>query len=235
MVWLGLMKHKDEAFEKFKCFKALAENESDYKINFLRVDEGILLGYSPLIKAYKCYNKILGRIVDIIYVVVDEKGYIPRQVNYENIKEDEDYPQNQTDDEEETHEEEIHEEPEEQIRIEEKTPSMYVQKNHPKSQILGQKEADVQTRRTIAETSSYLALFSSTEPQNVKEACKYECWVKAMDEELEKIEKNNTWELVPRPKDKNVIGTKWIFKNKLNENGEVIRNKARLVCKGYAQ
>eukprot|EP00253_Pinus_taeda_P032988 PITA_32988 len=56
-----------------------------------------------------------------------------------------------------------------------------------------------------------------------------------MDEELEQIEKNNTWELVPRPKDKNVIGTKWIFKNKLNENGEVIRNKARLVCKGYAQ
>eukprot|EP00253_Pinus_taeda_P014456 PITA_14456 len=55
-----------------------------------------------------------------------------------------------------------------------------------------------------------------------------------MDEELEQIERNNTWELVPRPKDKNVIGTKWVFKNKLNENGEVIRNKARLVCKGYA-
>ncbi|MCY6524747.1 reverse transcriptase domain-containing protein, partial [Actinobacillus pleuropneumoniae] len=33
----------------------------------------------------------------------------------------------------------------------------------------------------------------------------------------------------------NIIGTKWIFKSKLNENGEVIRNKARLVCKGYAQ
>eukprot|EP00253_Pinus_taeda_P008621 PITA_08621 len=56
-----------------------------------------------------------------------------------------------------------------------------------------------------------------------------------MDEELEQIERNNTWELVPRPKDKNVIGTKWVLKNKLNENGEVIRNKARLVCKGYAQ
>eukprot|EP00253_Pinus_taeda_P020825 PITA_20825 len=56
-----------------------------------------------------------------------------------------------------------------------------------------------------------------------------------MNEELEQIEKNNTWELFPRPTDKNVIGTKWIFKNKLNENGEVIRNKARLVCKGYAQ
>jgi len=56
-----------------------------------------------------------------------------------------------------------------------------------------------------------------------------------MDEQLEQIEKNNNWELVPRPKDKNVIGTKWIFKNKLIENGDVIRNKARLVCKGYAQ
>eukprot|EP00253_Pinus_taeda_P035085 PITA_35085 len=56
-----------------------------------------------------------------------------------------------------------------------------------------------------------------------------------MEEELEQIEKNNTWELVPRPKDKNVIGTKWIFKNKLNETGDIIRNKARLVCKGYAQ
>ena len=100
---------------------------------------------------------------------------------------------------------------------------------------MGQKEAGVQTRRTVADASSYLALLSSTEPQNVKEACKDECWIKAMDEELEQIERNNTWELVPRPKDKNVIGTKWVFKNKLNENGEVIRNKARLVCKGYAQ
>jgi hypothetical protein len=56
-----------------------------------------------------------------------------------------------------------------------------------------------------------------------------------MDEELDQIEKNDTWELVPRPKNKNVIGTKWVFINKLNEDGEVTRNKARLVCKGYAQ
>ena len=56
-----------------------------------------------------------------------------------------------------------------------------------------------------------------------------------MDEELDQIEKNGTWELVPRPKNKNVIGTKWVFKNKLNEDGQVTRNKARLICKGYAQ
>jgi hypothetical protein len=56
-----------------------------------------------------------------------------------------------------------------------------------------------------------------------------------MDEELDQIEKNDTWELVPRPKNKNVIDTKWVFRNKLNEDGKVTRNKARLVCKGYAQ
>jgi hypothetical protein len=55
-----------------------------------------------------------------------------------------------------------------------------------------------------------------------------------MDEELDQIEKNDTWELILIPKNKNVIDTKWDFRNKLNEDGKVTRNKARLVCKGYA-
>jgi hypothetical protein len=54
-----------------------------------------------------------------------------------------------------------------------------------------------------------------------------------MDEEFDQIEKNDTWELVLIPKDKNVIDTKWVYRNKLNEDGKVTRNKARLVCKGY--
>jgi hypothetical protein len=55
-----------------------------------------------------------------------------------------------------------------------------------------------------------------------------------MDEELNQIEKNDTWELVPRPKDKNVIGTKRVYGNKLNEDGQVTWKKAILVCKVYA-
>jgi hypothetical protein len=46
-----------------------------------------------------------------------------------------------------------------------------------------------------------------------------------MEEELNQIEKNETWDLFPIPKDKDVIGTKWEFKNKLNEYGQVVRNK----------
>jgi hypothetical protein len=46
---------------------------------------------------------------------------------------------------------------------------------------------------------------------------------------------HGNWTLVPRPRNKNVIGTKWVFINKLNEDGHVTRNKERFVCKGYAQ
>jgi hypothetical protein len=56
-----------------------------------------------------------------------------------------------------------------------------------------------------------------------------------MDEELDQIEKNDTWKMVPRPKNNNVIDTKWVFRNKLNEYGQVTRNTTILICKGYAQ
>ena len=56
-----------------------------------------------------------------------------------------------------------------------------------------------------------------------------------MQEELDQFKRNKVWELVSRPKDKSVIGTKWVFKNKLVENGNIIRNKAKLVAKGYCQ
>ncbi|KAK6139147.1 hypothetical protein DH2020_027110 [Rehmannia glutinosa] len=56
-----------------------------------------------------------------------------------------------------------------------------------------------------------------------------------MQEELDQFVKNDVWFLVPRPEDVNVIGTKWIFKNKTDESGKIVRNKARLVAQGYTQ
>ena len=57
----------------------------------------------------------------------------------------------------------------------------------------------------------------------------------AMQEELNQFKRNDVWTLVPLPKDKSIIGTKWVFRNKLDEDGKVVRNKARLVAQGYLQ
>lgn len=73
------------------------------------------------------------------------------------------------------------------------------------------------------------------EPENFTEAEKDPKWIAAMQEELNMIEKNQTWELVSRPQHKNVIGVKWVFRTKLNADGSINKHKARLVVKGYAQ
>jgi hypothetical protein len=73
------------------------------------------------------------------------------------------------------------------------------------------------------------------EPKNFNEANKDTNWLESMNEELDQIEKTDTWELVPRQTNKNIIGSKWVYKNKMNEQGNIVRYKARLVCKGYAQ
>ncbi|GLJ08830.1 hypothetical protein SUGI_0096780 [Cryptomeria japonica] len=108
----------------------------------------------------------------------------------------------------------------------------YVRRNHATSQIIGDKDDPVMKRNKLRQNT---CLISEFEPRIVKEAFNSEDRINAMTEEIDQIKKNDTWTLVPRPKDKNVISIKWIFINKLNEKGEVIQNKERLVCKGYAQ
>ncbi|KAK2356903.1 putative mitochondrial protein [Trifolium repens] len=56
-----------------------------------------------------------------------------------------------------------------------------------------------------------------------------------MQEELNQFKRNDVWDLVPPPPSHQVIGTRWDFRNKLDENGVIVRNKARLVAQGYNQ
>ncbi|GJU86167.1 retrovirus-related pol polyprotein from transposon TNT 1-94 [Tanacetum coccineum] len=72
-------------------------------------------------------------------------------------------------------------------------------------------------------------------PKNVNEALTDESWIVAMQEELNQFIANDIWELVPQPRNMTIIGTKWVFRNKLDENSIVSRNKARLVAQGYNQ
>ena len=72
-------------------------------------------------------------------------------------------------------------------------------------------------------------------PHRVQDALCDNDWLLAMQEELNSFTRKEVWSLVERPTEEhNVIGTKWIFKNKEDENGTVLR-KARLVAQGYSQ
>ncbi|CAL2248910.1 unnamed protein product [Prunus armeniaca] len=76
---------------------------------------------------------------------------------------------------------------------------------------------------------------SALEAQKFEEAVKEKIWQDAMEEEISVIKKNSTWELVDWPKSKDIIGLKWIYKTKYNEDGSNPKHKARLVAKCYSQ
>ena len=80
-----------------------------------------------------------------------------------------------------------------------------------------------------------MTFVSQVEPKNVADALEDNNWINAMHEELIQLARNEVWSLVPKTKQMNVIGTKWVFKKKLDEQGIIIRNKARLVTNRYNQ
>jgi len=80
-----------------------------------------------------------------------------------------------------------------------------------------------------------MAFVSQEEPKNLNEALKDNNWILAMQEELNQFALNKVWSLVPRIPEMNIIGTKWVFINKMDEHGVITINKARLVAKGYNQ
>ncbi|GKD30218.1 retrovirus-related pol polyprotein from transposon TNT 1-94, partial [Tanacetum coccineum] len=96
----------------------------------------------------------------------------------------------------------------------------------------------VRTRRQL-ETDGEMCMFaltvSQTELKNIKEAMADSAWIESMQEELHQFDQLDVWELVDRPLYKNVINLKWLLKNKRDEENTIIRNKSRLVAKGYAQ
>uniref|UniRef100_A0A251TUQ9 Putative zinc finger, CCHC-type n=1 Tax=Helianthus annuus TaxID=4232 RepID=A0A251TUQ9_HELAN len=79
------------------------------------------------------------------------------------------------------------------------------------------------------------ALFASNDPKGFKTAIKDAKWSSAMHKELDALYKNNTWSLVPRPVNRHVVGSKWLFRTKYHSDGSVERHKARLVAQGFSQ
>nr|GFD42776.1 retrovirus-related Pol polyprotein from transposon TNT 1-94 [Tanacetum cinerariifolium] len=81
----------------------------------------------------------------------------------------------------------------------------------------------------------YDAFLTSVKPKTYKEALTQASWIEAMQEEFHEFERLQVWELVPRPDKVMVITLKWIYKVKLDELGGILKNKARLVARGYRQ
>ncbi|XP_019229251.1 PREDICTED: uncharacterized protein LOC109210303 [Nicotiana attenuata] len=71
-----------------------------------------------------------------------------------------------------------------------------------------------------------IALISQIEPKKIEEALKDSSWMQAMQDELDQFDKNQVWKLIPKPENVPVIGTKWVFRNKLNEDGKVMDVKS---------
>ncbi|GJX85861.1 putative ribonuclease H-like domain-containing protein [Tanacetum coccineum] len=137
-------------------------------------------------------------------------------------------------------------------------PTSRINSIHPSTLILGDPKSAVQTRSKVTKSSgahafvSYIqkqrrnnhkdfqhclfaCFLSQNEPKKISEALEDESWVDAMQEELLQFKIQKVWILVDLPYGKKAIRTKWVYRNKKDERGVVVRNKARLVAQGHRQ
>ncbi|GJW15891.1 retrovirus-related pol polyprotein from transposon TNT 1-94 [Tanacetum coccineum] len=226
-----IFRGRKPSLEYFKVFgsKCFILNTKDYLTKFdPKSYEGVFLGYSQNSKAYVVLNKHSMKVEESLNVTFDESPpptklspLVDDDVGEEEaIKRNTKVVNNINEEDESIEVDEI-------VNIKES-------KNHPLDQVIG--NLNQRTLRSQAQNhSNFFCFISTIEPKNINEALKDESWIVAMQEELNQFVANDVWELVPLPISQSVIGTKWVFRNKLDENGIVSRNKARLVAQGYNQ
>ena len=240
-----ILKNKRPNVSYFKVFgcKCFILNDKDYLGKFdAKSDEGIFLGYSLHSKAYRVFNKRTLIVQESIHVSFDESNPFANN----NKDEDDVLVLNKSVNELKLNEN-VNSSVDDSINVE-KTPnkdkenndsslpkSWKFVNNHPFENILGEPSSGILTRSSLKNVCNNLAFVSQIEPKDINEAEKDEFWLLAMQEELLQFERNNVWSLVPTPKDKTIIGTKWVYRNKKDDTGLIIRNKARLVAQGYNQ
>nr|GEU87570.1 hypothetical protein [Tanacetum cinerariifolium] len=110
--------------------------------------------------------------------------------------------------------------------------------DHPLEQVIGEPSRPVLTRnqlKTDGDMCIYALTISIMEPKSVKEALNNPTWIESMQEELHQFIRLDVWELVSSPDGIKPLTLKWLFKNKHDKENIVIRNKTRLVVRGYRQ
>ncbi|KAK8942810.1 hypothetical protein KSP39_PZI009563 [Platanthera zijinensis] len=253
-------KPKVDYFKVFGCTCYIHNNDKRYLAKFqAKADEGVFLGYSMISKAYRVYNKTTLKIEESVHISFDETNMSFKEKNASTIEQlqvhslAEDLDRMQVTQKDESSEDEeaaqhleenILEEPvdvpqeETTTQVgEQSTPlvDLVTPRDHPISQVIGNISAGVQTRNQVNQNLMHTCFLSQIEPQSIQDAEQDPHWIIAMQEELHQFERNKVWELVPKPKDHSIVGTKWVFRNKLDDQGIIVRNKASLVAQGYSQ
>lgn len=194
-----------------------------------KIEKGIFLGYSTLSKGYRIYKLRTKKLVISRDVKFDENAawsWDEEKVKKSIITQQE--PRYYIEDNDESRQPSSTSSPPSTPSSSPRTSSPSSSRHEESSESTPRR---VRSLREIYETCNYITM----EPENYEAAVKQEVWVKAMEEEIKMIEKNNTWELVDQPKDKEIIKVKWVYKTKLNSDGSIQKYKARLVAKGYSQ
>ncbi|GJW83277.1 retrovirus-related pol polyprotein from transposon TNT 1-94 [Tanacetum coccineum] len=226
-----LLRGRKPTLEYFRVFgsKCFILNTKDYLTKFdPKSYEGIFLGYSQNSKAYIILNKHTRKVEESLNVTLDETP--PPSKTSPLVDDDLDEEEAIKVIEKKNLENDI---VDETLEIDEIV-NIKESRNHPLENVIG--NLNQRTLRSQAQNQSNFFCFISTiEPKNVNEALTDDSWIVAMQEELNQFIANDVWELVPQPRNMTIIGTKWVFRNKLDENGIVSRNKARLVAQGYNQ
>ncbi len=237
-------------FHQFGCTCYILNNKLYLKKFDAKAQRGIFLGYSERSKAYRVYNSETLCVEESMHVKFDDKeledktskqdeSFAEIQVpevtpEPDQIAESEDSPEGEPTSE--AQDETASDEAQDDSHQEDPPRNTFKHKSsHPEELIIGNKDSPRRTRSHFRQVESMIGLISMIEPTTVDEALSDDGWILAMQEELNQFQRNDVWDLVPKPQHKNIIGTKWVFRNKLNEQGEVTRNKARLVAQGYSQ
>nr|GEU31345.1 retrovirus-related Pol polyprotein from transposon TNT 1-94 [Tanacetum cinerariifolium] len=111
-------------------------------------------------------------------------------------------------------------------------------KDQPLDNLIGNPSRPVSTRKQFATDALwclYNSVLSKVEPKKFKSTITEDCWFQAMQDEIHEFDRIQVWELVPQPNCVMIIALKWIYKVKLDEYDDVLKNKARLVAKGCRQ
>ncbi|GJS60609.1 retrovirus-related pol polyprotein from transposon TNT 1-94 [Tanacetum coccineum] len=226
-----LLRGRKPTLDYFRVFgsKCFILNTKDYLTKFdPKSYEGVFLGYSQNSKAYIILNKHTRKVEESLNVTFDETP--PPSKTSPLVDDDLDEEEAIKVTKKKNLENDI---VDETLEIDEIV-NIKESRNHPLENVIG--NLNQRTLRSQAQNQSNFFCFISTiEPKNVNEALGDESWIVAMQEELNQFVANDVWELVPQPRNMTIIGTKWVFRNKLDENGIVSRNKARLVAQGYNQ